>query len=134
MSLRFYDIFLSFLKFVLRNNDLPQFKHYSLIENYLQFLADFKNSIKFKGFEYEELGYEELLKSIFTTDLEAFRPYINERESRDLIRNFEILIHLYNFLSDRMGQIEAKIIYREIKKFRKELDPLIRHFNIIIKK
>jgi len=128
MVLGFYDLFFGFLKFVLKNNDLPQFIPYSLVENYSKFLFDFRKALEARGFQYTKLEYHDLLKIIFKSDLNIFLPLINESQKKELILNFGVLVRLYDCLIDRDKELGINEIKSEIRKFRKELNLLMEHF------
>lgn len=123
-----YDVLLKFLKFSLKNSSSPEYRGFSLVENYLQLLRELAYKLK-KPIHYPfncgESDYEGLLRNIFKGELQEYKDYIDNEEKKELVRYFELIIDLANFAIDREGEVEVVIIDQELKLVISCLSPFL---------
>ena len=129
-----YDVLLKFLKFSLKNSSSPEYRGFSLVENYLQLLRELAYKLKKLinyPFNYLESDYEELLRIIFKDELQEYKDYIDDDEKKELIRYFELIIDLADYAIDREGEVEVGIIDQELKLVISCLSPFLRESELI---
>ncbi|MBA7532067.1 hypothetical protein ES705_24293 [subsurface metagenome] len=129
-----YDVLLKFLKFSLKNSSNPEYRGFSLVENYLQLLRELAYKLKKLinyPFNYLESDYEELLRIIFKDELQEYKDYIDDDEKKELIRYFELIIDLADYAIDREGEVEVGIIDQELKLVISCLAPFLRESELI---
>ena len=133
---------MEFLKFAVKNNEDPQFKDYSLVRNYIELLEDLEkdiNKIFSEPVTYKDdmLEYPILLKTIFKEDLPEYKDFIDNSDKKKLVEKFHLLMNLVDIVHERSfpepDGYAAKIIDKEIKKYKTLLEPLL-NINILIKK
>lgn len=129
-----YDVLLKFLNFSLKNSSNPEYRGFSLVENYLQLLRELAYKLK-KLINYPfncgESDYEELLRIIFKDELQEYKDYIDDDEKKELIRYFELIIDLADYAIDREGEVEVGIIDQELKLVISCLSPFLRESELI---
>ena len=129
--LRSNGILLNLLKFSLKNNDKRDYQKFSFVSTLNQLLGDLEEKIDKifpNSMKSEPLSYIDLLDSIFKSELEEYKPYIDSGIKKKLIRKFEFLMELTNSSMDMMDgsySPEVDIIDNEIQKLISILHPLL---------
>jgi len=132
--LKAYDVLLKFLKFSLKNSNSPEYRGFSLVENYLQLLRELAYKLKKLinyPFNYLESDYEVLLRIIFKDKLQENKDYIDNNEKKELIKYFKLIIDLADYTIDREGEVEVSIIDQELKLVINCLSPFLRELELI---
>ena len=126
--LKNYDTLLSLLKFSLKNSQNLEFKEFSLVESLLKLIKSLEISIRGlfnKNFSYKEAHYNKLLRSLFSTEYQKYKKYIDTNEKKELIRYFKLLLDLANFTIEKDEELEIDIIDKELRKIITFLEPVL---------
>lgn len=133
-----YNFFLDVLKFVLKNEDNPQFKDLSLVENYNSLLKDLSSRIdeslagsgRFtKKLTFEPMDVEMLVETIFGFEHEVYKEYIDSDAKEELIRHFQLILNLTDMALEYLYEDTSffsglDLIDAELRNLRELLRPI----------
>ena len=114
--------YLELLKFAIMHDSDPKFKDYSLVNNYIQVLKEVEDNLdemsNEKVRDKNPLDFDSLLYSLFKDEVlnhknysdrvqaikektQEFKKFIDTKEKRKLIRNFELVMDLTDIAIER---------------------------------
>ena len=124
-----YDILLELLKFSIEYDNNPQFKDFFLVRSYNQLLKEFKKGIRknFVNLDHRS-DYKSLLKLIFKERMQKYITYIDTQEKRELIKDFQIIMKVYDYAIDEEEDCyELGIIAKNMGKIIANLRPVLKY-------
>jgi len=123
-----YDILLEHLKFSIEHDNNPQFKDFFLVRSYNQLLKEFTKGIRknFANLDHRS-DYKSLLKLIFKERIQKYIIYIETQEKRELIKNFEIIMKVYDYA------IEEEEDYYALDTINKNMREIIANLQPVLK-
>ena len=143
------------LKFAIKHDNDPEFKDLTLVNSYIQVLKEIEGNLNeiFNGKARKEsaLDFNSLLYSLFKDDFEdyknhseetkaidksmqEFRIFIDTKEKRELIRDFELVMSLTDMALDRAEDDEEGGGLWWLEEVDKELSKISTCFEPIINK
>lgn len=132
---RDYDFFLKLLKFCIKNDSKEEFRDFSLVSSYLQILTEVEKKLTKKlgtNFMNEPYDYDHLLTYFFRGRAKEYRPLIDNKEKKELLKRFQMIIDIANMAIDRKPEEEEgwvnwmEDIYNELKTIKKTFLPVIK--------
>lgn len=135
-----YDFFHYLLKFSIKNDINPKFRDYSLVSNYLKMICDFEifiNKLLDTNIE-KDMGKPRSFENILREGYQEYHIYIDSKEKINLLKKFQIIMHVHDIMVDRCMDEEEnfgygyecmKEIYIELKKIKNNFLPVLKLIN-----